>query len=240
MIKDLTKTLLLVLTLVIIIRSFFFQPFHIPSSSMRPTLIKGDHLFVSKYSYGYGNFSFPVNVRFLTNKLFSRLPARGDVVVFHFQEKDYIKRVLGLPGDRIQMQNSTLFINGIPIKRVKYNQDRSYNTLFNTRGFSGNSETVYIEYIEYIESDRAYMTLDAIPNSFGDNTKLFKVPAGHMFVLGDNRDNSSDSRFNAPIGFIPLQNLVGKAEMIYFSKVSPRERSWIPNIRWNRILKWIS
>ena len=180
----------------LLIRIFLFQPFHIPSRSMVPTLLVGDHLFVSKYAYGYSRYAFPFQSGAVSGRVFAKTPKRGDVVVFRPPQndsQDYIKRVIGLPGDEVQMRQGELYINR---KKVRRTQKSLY------------------EWREYLPSGKAHLLLDQIPYSQSDDTRAFIVPEHHIFVMGDNRDNSSDSRF---IGSIPMNNLIGRAEMIYFS-----------------------
>lgn len=198
------------------IRVFLFQPFNIPSGSMIPTLLVGDHLFVSKYAYGYSRYAFPLQDGKVSGKIFSRLPARGDVIVFRPPSdtgQDYIKRIIGLPGDKIQMRNSRLYLNGDIVARKKIN-GRIYR--------------------ETLPGGVSYLMQDLTPTSTGDNTHVYTVPQGHVFMMGDNRDNSTDSRFYS-IGPIPLENLIGRASVIYLSWGQEGERL----IRFNRLGKFI-
>ncbi len=224
------------LIIALVIRTFLFQPFNIPSGSMKETLLVGDYLFVSKYSYGYSKYSFPYSPPLFNGRIFGSPPAQGDVVVFRLPKDDstdYIKRVIGLPGDRIQMINGLLHINGVPVKRERID-----------------------DYIETEESDRAirvkrwretlpngvsYTTLDLQDNGFYDNTQEYVVPAGHYFMMGDNRDNSTDSRVLSQVGYVPFSHLIGRAQIIFFS-VREGERAWQVwlwpwSVRWDRILK---
>jgi len=224
------------LLIALVIRTFLFQPFNIPSGSMKETLLVGDYLFVSKYSYGYSAYSLPFSPPIFTGRIFGSPPDRGDVVVFRLprdDSTDYIKRVIGLSGDRIQMINGLLHINGQPVKRERID-----------------------DYIETEEGDRAirvkrwretlpngvsYTTLDLQDNGFYDNTQEYVVPPGQFFMMGDNRDNSTDSRVLSQVGYVPFANLVGRAQIIFFS-VAEGERAWQfwrwPwSIRWNRLFK---
>jgi signal peptidase I len=224
------------LIIALIIRTFLFQPFNIPSGSMKETLLVGDYLFVSKYSYGYSMYSMPFSPPLFTGRIFGSQPDRGDVVVFRLPKDDstdYIKRVIGLPNDRIQMIQGLLHINGVPVKRERIE-----------------------DYIETEESDRAirvkrwretlpngvtYTTLDLQDNGFYDNTQEYVVPPGQYFMMGDNRDNSTDSRVLSQVGYVPFQNLIGRAQIIFFS-VAEGERAWQIwrwpwSIRWNRLFK---
>jgi signal peptidase I len=222
------------LLLALVIRSFIFQPFSIPSGSMRPTLLEGDYLFVSKFAYGYSRYSLPLGPNLFSGRIWSAEPVRGDVVVFKFPPNpnlDYIKRVVGLPGDRIQMINGVLHINGVAVKRVK-------------TGVIDNVDVTETQgpvdvYHETLPNGVEYDTLDLDPNSSTDNTREWLVPPGHYFMMGDNRDNSSDSRLS--VGFVPAENLVGRAKRIFFSidgGSSPLEIwKWPSGIRSERLLQ---
>jgi signal peptidase I len=198
------------LLLALVIRTLLFQPFSIPSGSMRPTLLEGDYLFVTKWSYGYSRHSLPFSPPIFSGRIWGGSPARGDVVVFKFPPNpslDYIKRVIGLPGDKVQMRDGQLFINGQGVPRKKVGQ-------------IDNPDVTEVDrpvdvYRETLPNGVSYDTLDLTPNSIGDNTREFLVPAGHYFMMGDNRDNSTDSRFS--VGFVPEENLVGRANLIFFS-----------------------
>ena len=184
------------LILALVIRSFLFQPFSIPSGSMRPTLLEGDYLFVSKYAYGYSHHSFPFSPNLFSGRIWSAEPKRGDVVVFKFPPNpkiDYIKRVIGLPGDKIQMKDGTLFINDVAVKREKTGQIDNIDVT--------ETEGPVDVYHETLPNGVEYDTLDLNPNSLADNTREFNVPEGHYFMMGDNRDNSSDSRLS--VGYVP-------------------------------------
>jgi signal peptidase I len=206
---DVAKVVALAVIIALFIRVFAFQPFNIPSGSMKSTLLVGDYLFISKFSYGYSRYSFPFDLKLFEGRIFGRDPERGDVAVFHYDNVDYIKRVIGLPGDRVQMRDGRLFLNGKPLVRKQVKS-------FVTKGFYGHKREVK-RYRETMPNGKTYETLDLIENGAGDNTKVYTVPAGHYFMMGDNRDNSSDSRFKSPIGFVPAENLIGKAQFLYFS-----------------------
>jgi signal peptidase I len=202
------------LLLALIIRTLLFQPFSIPSGSMRPTLLEGDYLFVTKWAYGYSKNSLPFSPPLFSGRIFGSDPKRGDVVVFKFPPNpslDYIKRVIGLPGDRIQMRDGQLFINGDPVKREKVGQ-------IDNPDITEMNRPVDV-YRETLPNGVSYDTLDLSPNAITDNTQEYVVPAGHYFMMGDNRDNSTDSRFPPPsgVGFVPAENLVGRANIIFFS-----------------------
>ncbi len=204
------KVIVQALLLALVIRSFLFQPFSIPSGSMMPTLLVGDYLFVSKFAYGYSRYSLPFSPDLFSGRIWSGDPKRGDIAVFRLPRDakvDYIKRVIGLPGDRIQMINGVLHINGEPVKRER-------NGTFQTHDERNGLVEAAI-YRETLPNGVTYDTLDLDPNSSSDNTREFLVPEGHYFMMGDNRDNSADSR--TIVGFVPLENFVGRAEMIFFS-----------------------
>jgi signal peptidase I len=191
--------LILPLLIAILIRAFLFQPFNTPSNSMAPTLLLGDYFFVSKYAYFYGHSSGP---------------ARGDVVVFHLPKdgSDYVKRAVGLPGDRIQMKQGVLFINDVAVPR----QPLADFTGADPCGGEGAAKVK--RWRETLPNGASYETLDCVDNGFYDDTNVFTVPAGHFFTLGDNRDNSTDSRVLSSVGYVPFENLVGRVGMIFFSR----------------------
>ena len=192
----------------IIIRTFFFQAFFIPSSSMEPTLLVGDRIFVSKVSYGYSKHSFPFSLPLINERVLFSEPERGDIIVFKTPENlriDYIKRLVGLPGDKIQMIDGILHINDIPVKRKKI---RSETKLIN----NGQIRNVLV-YEETLPNNISYETFD-MGNTRADNTSEIFIPEDSYFFMGDNRDNSKDSRF---VGSVPKNNLVGKAQIIFFA-----------------------
>ena len=198
------------LVIALVFRTFLFQPFSIPSGSMVPTLLKGDYLLVSKFSYGYSKYSFPFSPDLFDGRIFASEPERGDIAVFRLPSNprlDYIKRVVGLPGDRIQMREGELFINDIPVPREPAGVHIEANTF-------GEPSEIPV-YRETLPNGVSYDTLDSNPRSGGDNTPEFIVPAGHYFMMGDNRDNSLDSRFE--VGMVPFENFVGRARIIFFS-----------------------
>ena len=219
----------------LLIRSFIAEPFNIPSGSMKPNLLVGDFIFVSKWSYGYSKHSLPFSIPIIPNKIFSKMPNRGDVVVFKTPQDnrtDYIKRVIGLPGDRIKIVNGEIHLNNNVILRKKMKDfiDSDNNSSFKRAR----------KYKEYF-NDITFEVLDIMDNGIADNTELFIVPDGYFFVMGDNRDNSQDSRFNN-VGFIPVNNLVGKARFIFFSLENSRFLEiwkWPKAIRGSRIFKTI-
>jgi signal peptidase I len=233
-IKDTVRVIIHALILALIVRVFLFQPFNIPSGSMIPTLLIGDYLFVSKYSYGYSRYSFPFGVDLFSGRVWAKEPERGDVVVFKLprdNETDYIKRVIGLPGDEIQMIHGVLHINGKPVPKVKIDD-------FVETEPSGRERHI-ARYLETLPNGVTYPVLDLGENPFSDNTEVYKVPEGHFFMMGDNRDNSTDSRFLSEVGFVPFENLVGKAQIIFFSIDEDTSFwqlwDWPESVRWSRI-----
>jgi len=224
------------LIIAFVIRTLLFQPFNIPSGSMKATLLIGDYLFVSKYSYGYSHFSLPLSPALFSGRIAGVEPTRGDVVVFRLPREDstdYIKRIIGLPGDRIQMRDGMLHINGTPVKRERVNDFVDDE--------NGSAEHVR-RWRETLPNGVSYQTLDLQDNGFLDNTQEYLVPPGHYFMMGDNRDNSTDSRVppeRQGVGYVPFENLVGKAQIIFFS-IGDGEPAWhIWNwpwsVRWSRL-----
>jgi len=204
------RTMIYAILMAVVVRTFLFEPFNIPSGSMIPTLLVGDYLFVSKYSYGYSRHSFPFSLAPLSGRIFESEPARGDVVVFKYprdNKTDYIKRIVGLPGDRVQMQDGRLFLNGALVEREKLDD-------FVYRDTSG-SVLRALQYKETLPGGKVHYILEDGDNRRYDNTPEFTVPEGHYFMMGDNRDHSADSR--ADVGFVPAENLVGRAEFLFFS-----------------------
>lgn len=204
------------------IRSFAYEPFSIPSGSMIPTLLVGDYLFVSKLSYGYSRFSLPLGLPLFSGRLFSSEPKRGDVAVFRLPtntEKDYIKRIVGLPGDTIQVRQGILHINGKAVKRERVDDYLIDNGFGSTSRVQRYRETLPNGVTHFINEQYG----DTGP---ADNTPVYKVPAGHYFAMGDNRDNSSDSRFLDKVGFIPHENLVGRAVVKFFSVDGDSWKIW--------------
>jgi len=210
-IVDNLKTLIGALLIAVLIRSLIIQPFYIPSSSMEPNLLVGDRIFVSKFSYGYSKHSFPFSPNFSNKRFLSKEPTQGDLVVFKTpsdNRTDYIKRLIGLPGDEIQFINGELFINKIKIKRKKIDnifQIRCGNFLLETN-----------TYIETLPNGKEHLVTYNKKGSL-QNTKIYKVPNNHYFLMGDNRDCSKDSRYLEEVGYVKKLNLVGKAKIIFFS-----------------------
>jgi signal peptidase I len=221
------KVIIQALLIAFVVRTFLFQPFNIPSPSMYPTLKVGDYLFVSKLSYGYSRYSFNFSFgafgktlieccpfEFPGRYVLAERPERGDVAVFKYPQDtsiDYIKRVIGLPGDRIQMREGVLFINGEAVKK-----ERMEDYVDTEQGGVGGGLPVP-QYEETLPNGVQYQILDAIPEGPADNTEEYVVPAGHYFMMGDNRDNSEDSRFLDKVGYVPYENFAGRADIIFFS-----------------------
>jgi signal peptidase I len=233
------KTVVYAMLIAIGIRTVAFEPFNIPSGSMIPTLLVGDYLFVSKYSYGYSRFSLPLSPPLFSGRIFGSPPQRGDVAVFKLPRDtsvDYIKRIIGLPGDRIQMKGGQLFING---KQVDRQPDGEYIA-------EGDGPKMLLKrYVETLpDSGVKHLILKASDDQPLDNTQEYKVPDGYVFAMGDNRDNSLDSRVLNAVGFIPLENLVGRAEFLFFSvdATAPwwEVWEWPFEIRWSRLFTSIT
>ena len=219
-IGETVKVIIQALLIALVFRTFFYHPFNIPSGSMIPTLLVGDYLFVSKFSYGYSRFSFPIELPFLHGRYWAGEPERGDVAVFRLPRDtrtDYIKRVIGLPGDKIQMTDGVLSINGEVVKRERVADYVGENALRAPQSIK--------RYKETLPNGTSYFTLDLTENSAKDTTGVYEVPPDHYFMMGDNRDNSTDSRFLQNVGFVPAENFVGRAEVIFFS-VDDEATAW--------------
>ncbi|MDR2777953.1 MAG: signal peptidase I [Rickettsiales bacterium] len=231
-VREFVKSIVCAFVLAIFIRSFLYEPFHIPSGSMKPGLLEGDYIFVSKFKYGYSRYSLPFGPAIIENRIFNfRKPERGDVIVFKLPRDtkvNYIKRLIGLPGDKIAIRNNILYINGEEIGREyigEYSDEREY--------------WISLMFRENFLDGRMFNVLQKkIYDSRGDGD--FTVPEGYYFFMGDNRDNSVDSRFKET-GFVPYKNIIGKANIIFFSKRDSILKfwKWHKSIRFNRIFKII-
>ncbi len=226
---EIVKTIVFALLIAMVLRIFLFQPFTIPSASMEPNLYEGDYIVVTKWSYGYSRHSIPFSPPLFKGRILDRTPNRGDIVVFKLprdDKTDFIKRVIGLPGDRIQMIANKLYINGQPVQDVVVNQ-REVADLFGPRSVTQLRET--------LPNGKSFMTQDFGPGGDLDDTGVYEVPTGFYFMMGDNRDNSIDSRVerSSGVGLVPEENLVGKAQMILFSW-EPGASLWKP-ATWVRV-----
>lgn len=235
--KENIITIVLAVFIALVIRSFWLEPFRIPSGSMYPTLQVGDYLFVSKYTYGYSRYSFPAGLPLFEGRIFYSEPKRGDIVVFKFPKNphtDFIKRIIGLPGDKIQVKDGHLYING---KQVERNEKERYII----------DEYVaipefYHQYDETLPEGKIHRIIEMSDEErIVDNTEEFTVPEDMFFMMGDNRDRSDDSRLS--VGFVPKENLVGKARFIFFSHSDKgsliKPWTWFNAIRWKRFFKGI-
>ena len=225
------KTLFYALIIAVIIRSLLVQPFYIPSSSMEPTLLVGDRLFVTKYSYGYSKHSFPFSPPILSKRIMFKDPKRGDVIVFKTpadNRTDYIKRLIGLPGDEIQFIDSNLYLNNAEIIKSKISNDDQI--------FCGNSNIKVLTFEETLINGKKYKAVYLDKNTL-ENSDKFIVPQDHYFFLGDNRDCSKDSRFLSEVGYVNQNNLVGKAQILFFSS-NPRKGSIFNIFKWSEIIRF--
>ena len=224
------KTIIYALIIALIIRSFLFQPFYIPSSSMEPNLLIGDRLFVSKYSYGYSRHSLPFSPNFSNKRYLSKNPERGDVIVFKTpadNRTDYIKRLIGLPGDRVQIINGNLFLNNKTIQRDKIENSININC--------GNEILNIDTFEETLPNGKKYIAVYRKEGTM-QNTDEFVVPDNHYFFMGDNRDCSNDSRFLGSVGYVSFNNLVGKARLIFFSN-NKNEGNFFEFWKWSKSIR---
>lgn len=232
-----TKTVVYAVLIALFIRTVFAEPFSIPSGSMVPTLLVGDYLFVSKMSYGYSRHSLPLSMPLIKDRIFYTQPERGDVIVFKMpsdNKTDYIKRLIGLPGDKIQMKDGRLYINGTIV-------DRESEGEYVLRDASGKALR-FEKYTETLPNGKQHPILEASDEGTYDNTEEFTVPEDHFFMMGDNRDNSLDSR-SLKVGFVPKNNLVGRAKFLFFSHDDSaawwQVWKWPMAVRWSRLFSGI-
>mgnify|MGYP005746130823 FL=1 len=232
-----TKTVIYAVLIALFIRTVFAEPFSIPSGSMVPTLLVGDYLFVSKMSYGYSRHSLPLSMPLIKDRIFYTQPERGDVIVFKMpsdNKTDYIKRLIGLPGDKIQMKDGRLYINGTIV-------DRKSEGEYVLRDASGKALR-FEKYTETLPNGKQHPILEASDEGTYDNTEEFTVPEDHFFMMGDNRDNSLDSR-SLKVGFVPKNNLVGRAKFLFFSHDDSaawwQVWKWPMAVRWSRLFSGI-
>ncbi len=224
-IRETIKTVAWAVAIAVVVRTVAFEPFNIPSGSMRPTLLVGDYLFVSKYSYGYSRYSLPLGLPLIPGRILMSEPKRGDVAVFKLpsdNSTDYIKRIIGLPGDRIQVRLGRLWINGKQVARERVED-------FVPPSGNGRIRPI-AQFIETLPNGRRHRILEQSDSAQLDNTQVYTVPKGHFFAMGDNRDNSLDSRVLNGVGFVPAENLVGRAEILFFSHNG--SASWWEIWRW--------
>lgn len=238
-IGEFAKTAIIAVLLALIIRTFLYEPFNIPSGSMLPTLKVGDYLFVSKPAYGYSRHSFPFGLASFDGRVVEEKPERGDVVVFKLPTNpsvDYIKRVIGLPGDTVQVIRGRLYLNGELVER------EPIGLVQNEDGGDYVRHTL-MEYIETLPGGILHSIYEETDNGDLDNTPLYTVPERHYFMMGDNRDNSQDSRVQSLVGFVPFENLVGRADILFFSADGSARLfnplTWPHSIRFGRILNTI-
>ena len=237
---EFVKTIVYAVLIALLLRTLAFEPFNIPSGSMIPTLLIGDYLFVSKYSYGYSRFALPFSPNVFSGRIFGSLPKRGDVVVFKLPRDtsiDYIKRIVGLPGDTVQVKAGQLFINGQQVPR-------QYAGDYTVEGDGPRMEDKeYTETLPGGGSGAKHLVIKEFDQGGMNDTEEYHVPPGYVFAMGDNRDNSEDSRYLNEVGFIPVENLVGKAQIIFFSIDAQAPWwefwEWPFEIRWSRLLSAI-
>jgi signal peptidase I len=223
------RTVLYAVVIALAVRTFAYEPFNIPSGSMKPTLLVGDFLFVSKFSYGYSRYSLPWSLPLIDDRIFGSEPERGDVIVFKLPsdtKTDYIKRLIGLPGDRIMVRGGILHINGTPVQREELGE-REVPGAFGPQSV--------MEYSETLPNGRQHLIREISDDYVHDNTREFVVPPDHYFFMGDNRDRSQDSR-TAQVGFVPAVNLIGRAEFLFFSHNSSSK--WWEVWRWPAVIRF--
>ncbi len=249
---EVVRTVVYALIIAVVLRTLLYEPFMIPSGSMLPTLLVGDYVFVNKFTYGYSKHSLPFSPPLGSGRILEDQVARGDVAVFKLprdNETDYIKRIIGLPGDRIQMRGGRLHINGREVKREFVREVKLYVGTFAATSVSGRRQTKpqrrYFPvklYRETLPNGVTYLTLDQ-GVSEKDDTSVYVVPEGHYFAMGDNRDDSTDSRVLNGVGFVPAENLVGRADIFFFSANDRAEWwevwRWYAKIRFGRMFRGV-
>ncbi len=238
--KEILGVVLGALAVVLVLRTLLFQPFTIPSASMEPNLYQGDYIIVSKWNYGISKYSFPIALPFIKGRIFNTLPKRGDIVVFKLpvdNKTDYIKRVVGLPGDTLQMKHDQLYINGVAVPNKVEGQVAAPDA----RYISGNDTATLLT--EMLPDGRTHKMQDMVQDGPVDDTDVYTVPEGHYFMMGDNRDNSEDSRFPKETGgvdYVPAENLEGKANFVLMSWKEGaslwKPWTWL-NFKWDRFFK---
>jgi len=253
-IAETTRFLLFLFVFTLLLRTFIVAPFMIPSGSMLPGLAIGDYLFVEKWPYGYSRYAFPFGLAHFEGRIWGADPARGDVVIFHHPSKDedWVKRLIGLPGDRVQVRGGQLFLNGKAVPKVRVADYLMARTPNSPCRYVGNyqpkpvaegasSFCPYPRYRETLPNGRSYEVLDQI-NGIADDTPVYTVPKGHYFMMGDNRDDSADSRFSIEeqgVGFLPKENVIGKPMLVFFSTDGSAEWlkpwTWFSALRWRRV-----
>jgi signal peptidase I len=234
--RETATTVFYAILIALAVRTVAYEPFNIPSGSMIPTLLVGDYLFVSKFSYGYSRYSLPFSLPLIPGRVWFRPPERGDVMVFKLptdNKTDYIKRIVGLPGDTVQLKDGILTINGKPVQRERVDDFVNQDSLGN-----------YVRiprYLETLPNGRKHYILEVTENTPFDSTPEYRVPEGHYFAMGDNRDRSRDSRFLNEVGYIPAENLIGRAEFLFFSVNGDVWEiwKWPKTLRFERLFKGI-
>jgi signal peptidase I len=235
-VSEVFKTVVIAFILALFIRTFLYEPFNIPSGSMLPTLLVGDYLFVSKPAYGYSHYSFPLGIADFEGRIAEEKPERGDVVVFKLPSDpsiDYIKRIVALPGETVQVIRGRLYINGEQVEREPIG-------LYESAENGNHTSQKLMEYIETLPGGVMHSIYEVSDNADLDNTQKYTVPEGHYFMMGDNRDNSQDSRVQSLVGFVPFENIIGRADILFFSVDEEASLfnplTWPGNIRFSRIL----